>query len=466
MKLVHRDGSTLFLHTELTKEILLELTSGNNLDQTIESINKDFSEGLKALLLEQKEMNGYSRYTSLCNTFLNPGNRNFLQNYNGQITAPMLDELAALGINRVVHGHSNHTGGQVYMFKNKIQIANVDFGTGLPGVDENLRSVAYLDRQDGLHLGRESAEELEEFNPVMEKLCRVMQQVFQTDKLDFYDIARQISENFMIFSEADIEKVFSERLIMFLWELKAGINSGNKKILLAPKSDQIMEMINFYYEFLFYLFDEKITLEQFFQEISDYGVDLMGIRKEWLKRHPEGGYELPLGQEKQALAEAAGQITEIAPEESSKLEVLTREQAEKMDFAELERRAMDNIGRLTGASYAQKSLLLGLLERLNLQSNTRYRNYIKLINQFPDAIEFLFTFKFQGAELLPAGKKLKKLSPAPSHLDKADLITVLGQPAALQSISEMLRKGDLDALKSVLASAKSVLALIKLLGKV
>jgi hypothetical protein len=359
------------------------------------------------MLIEQKEMSGYPRFTELCSIFLHPGNRRFKNEFSDPLNASQLEELAAFGITRVFHGHTNDSGGETYKYKDLIEFVNVDYGTGLPGEDPDLRSTAYLDRENKLHLGRAESEQIGQYNLMARELNYWLGEIFANYNLDFEPMTKPLMGLLQLKTSEDLDDVLfkNTKLQSFLQILATSAYLPGKECL-QPRIDQIYEMINFYYDFLH---ADSRPLIEMIEEMESYKIGLMDIPEEWQKRHTAA----PAATSPVSVVQPAPTTTTLTPPAASTpappaaqptavtkphapLIILSKDQADQTDFEELEKTALENLGDLLGADAYTTSMIVHFLSELKLTDNKRYRSFIKLINQYPDVLGFLFTLKYAG----------------------------------------------------------------------
>ena len=125
MRLVEQIDDTLFLHTELTDDILKMLEDkGNTVGESVDSINAVYQEGLRHLLLGEGTMP--EDWDSINRTFTKSDNRYF---------KPRPNQLAWLknnGVNYVVHGHTKLEVGQhVTKTGDGVTIIGIDHHAGI-----------------------------------------------------------------------------------------------------------------------------------------------------------------------------------------------------------------------------------------------------------------------------------------------------------------------------------------------
>lgn len=137
MKLIEQIDDALYLHTELTPEIVTMLESGNSIGETIDRVNKIYRQGLRYLLLGEGTMP--NEYDTLVNTFLNTENRGYLYAVKPD-KPPMyrngaLHKLNSMGINFVIHGHTDLSGR--VEIRDGIKIISVDNSYGKRGNYQN-----------------------------------------------------------------------------------------------------------------------------------------------------------------------------------------------------------------------------------------------------------------------------------------------------------------------------------------
>ncbi|MBU1953870.1 metallophosphoesterase, partial [Patescibacteria group bacterium] len=127
MKLVDYIGDSLFIHTELTPEILATLSdNGSTVGQSIDSINARYQQGLRFLLLGEGSMP--ADFHQLSDIFTYTDNRSFNANLGD------LQWLNDHGVNHVIYGHSHKKIGQnVNMTPDGVMLIGVDHSAGKRG---------------------------------------------------------------------------------------------------------------------------------------------------------------------------------------------------------------------------------------------------------------------------------------------------------------------------------------------
>lgn len=134
MKICHKVDDTLFLHTDLTSNMADMLLRNNPGD-----INKTYQSGLRSLLLGEGPMP--SGFEVINNTFLHTGNRDYLSPRQAAALK------ARLGINRVLHGHTDRGGAAQNI--GGLEISSVDVSAGKGGKHMDRRSIGVIGQQNG-----------------------------------------------------------------------------------------------------------------------------------------------------------------------------------------------------------------------------------------------------------------------------------------------------------------------------
>jgi hypothetical protein len=127
MKLAEYINDTIYMHTEMTPEILTALQSnGNTVGQSIDKINQTYQQGLRFTLLGEGSMP--PNFAEVSNTFTGTYNRDYVNKPGA------MKWLNDNGVNYVVHGHS-HTdvGSNVNPTTDGVTIIGVDHSAGKKG---------------------------------------------------------------------------------------------------------------------------------------------------------------------------------------------------------------------------------------------------------------------------------------------------------------------------------------------
>ena len=153
MKLIEQIDDALYLHTELTPEIVTMLESGNSIGETIDRVNAIYRQGLRYLLLGEGTMP--AEYGKIETAFLNTNNRGYLRpapelnQYQPKYKNGDLQKLNEMGISFVVHGH-NDVGPDI-LTRDGVQVKSVDNSYGKRGNYKGRFSIGRLERNGRLN---------------------------------------------------------------------------------------------------------------------------------------------------------------------------------------------------------------------------------------------------------------------------------------------------------------------------
>ncbi len=277
MKLVDWDGSNVIFHTEPTKGILFKLTTGNDLSRTIDEINSEFQNNLRALLLNPTEsMDEHPEFAMLSSLFCNPYNRDFKYSLTDPNATILLDKLYGLGARRIVHAHTPvvATDEREYSYVNgsvEIAICNVDYGYGHKGnFDSNVRSTAYLDRSLDMHMGKDEAEKIEKFNQQIAYIAGWFEVVIKENvnlnvNVDFAAVAKRVIEGLRLsFSDmTEVKSYFNNELRRFFELIMNNSLCGGDNEVDWSEKDDIFGLVALYKTAIGPVdgtFEEKITI--------------------------------------------------------------------------------------------------------------------------------------------------------------------------------------------------------------
>jgi hypothetical protein len=150
---VHDDS--LFCHTDPTTQMYkVFLGDGKRpINETAKVINSFYQDGLRAQLLEGKDvLDGFDwlRYT-----FLDTNNRDsFLADATSmQDRAERMEKIRNLGINAIVHGHSPYYPG-LLSYKDPLLIISTDMGAMRDAHSRNERSVLKIEKNGNINAGK------------------------------------------------------------------------------------------------------------------------------------------------------------------------------------------------------------------------------------------------------------------------------------------------------------------------
>jgi hypothetical protein len=158
-KLAEYIDDSLFLHTDPTPEMMsLILRNGKTIGEAVDNINRKYQQGLRFQLFGEGTMP--PDFQEIRNAFLFTNNRTSASGYKGQEVkinrqktfVPLdLKPLHAMGVNHILHGHTEGEG--VVVEKDGIKLSSVDLAAGKKGKNMDKRSIAKIDQQGYLDVG-------------------------------------------------------------------------------------------------------------------------------------------------------------------------------------------------------------------------------------------------------------------------------------------------------------------------
>ncbi|MDD3302714.1 MAG: peptidoglycan-binding protein [Candidatus Gracilibacteria bacterium] len=141
MKVAEKIDDTLFVHTDITDKMAnLIATMG------IDEINRIFQGGLRKVLLEGENFENISeKFSLIADTFLHTNNRDYMTHNSGAM-------LKQMGINNVIHGHSDRRGKSENI--GGVFIRSIDNSYGkVKGYQGSGPSTITIDRKGNLKAG-------------------------------------------------------------------------------------------------------------------------------------------------------------------------------------------------------------------------------------------------------------------------------------------------------------------------
>lgn len=468
MKVVILDQDTIIFHTEPTVEILAELTKSADLKKTVEQINDDFQKSLRVLLFGEGVMQA-GEFTRLCNVFAHPDNRDFPVKGNTPEGKANLAKLHDLGIDRIVHGHTTvHIEDAISKIDN-LELINVDLGAGRPDEkNPEIMSVAILDKESKVALGKKAALDLLPFDfekqAIVQKVDDWVDEVFPLDQ----DKSRNLAENLIniakIESKEAVETKLSEELKEFLAAMAILVLNKAKGKVLKPDIQEVVEMINFYNEWI--VTDKTSSLADKIKIIKSFDLtSSKALFDQWRNQKSKPAVLIPVINEKVTPdnigTETAQAVTEssIAPDLEIEEAPATLKPLNMMDSAELKQRAFsllpalldmeDNVGR--------KALIFSFLEKVELEAQKTFDLVVKNICQYPEVVEFIFTGRINGQKLFPKNKP-KPISSGEIkiHSNETNLIKFLLKTKNLEAARKYLESKNKTEITAELGKLKNL----------
>jgi hypothetical protein len=461
MKLVELDGDTLIIHTEPTNAILADLVDGDDLAGNIKRANETLQQSLRVLLGGTGLVPATGNFTLLMETFASADNRGFANAMGLPKNRENLNKLSAMGVKRIVHGHTPSNDAVRTYKAEQIEITNLDFGAGRPESVAGSLPVAVLGKRNQTAIGKDDVAKIESFdqnkqdtiNEVGEWLNLAMPLL--ENEHDVWAI--QIAETLNLKSPEEVKAKLTMEMAEFLQKMWNAVTDKPA----SPALSVLGKMINFYNEWIVV---DKRPLSEKLAEIAAMGVPFgQAIIDGWRQKY--GQKPQTTGEVLQATADAAANVvkeaSQPAPEEKAaeepkeaeqpkELTGITEEELAKLSSDELEKRALANISEVSGIrADAPQNMVKLVMDNAKLSAPKRYLNYINSLLLYPDVLALLFTFKYKGQKILKPGK-IKTIDFAVKMNDVASsqVAIVLGQPDVLAKIKDFLKdKNEADIAK-------------------
>lgn len=162
LQLVHRSGPLLFCHTPPTAAMFRELLECDSLNANISRVNQSFQKITHACLGKNKRYRWRPKryripFEELSEIFLATDNRVH------ELTESWASQLTKQGITHILYGHNNRDPAAkqkdpAAFHVNNVELVPVDYGY-LPVKElDHLRSIAVVDSDGRLHVGKDAVE--------------------------------------------------------------------------------------------------------------------------------------------------------------------------------------------------------------------------------------------------------------------------------------------------------------------
>lgn len=515
MKLLELDGDTIFIHTELTQEILEQLEGNESIEEIVDSINRLYQQGLRKLLLDEGEMPENFDFYKLKNIFLDTNNRTGGKPVEKQISRhpEKFEALRKKGVKRFVHGHTDISFTGIRKEIGGVEIINIDASAGKEGEKMNERSIFALYKDGEMKTGRavqlkplivekaeqklsEKEEEIEKMNIVKDWLVDIFP-ISDEKNLPESEVSLLIGAFDSLNSNALKEKLENRILKAVLQYFSTGslfsVKQMPERQRMKMEAAYIYQMITFHDEWLKPEITKGKQLEDLLNEIQGFNIPLFAMPHKWRDLHgtkQDANIGSPANQgSPNTQNESSNVITATSSEDKNKAASLEGFETlrnlpitGKFDFSKSptpdeKLLKSDDVDALFKEVYGKLPYLFGemrdeenkkLLEQLNQLKESADRKLLKLLKilyGYQREIRFLFTGELGGIRVLAlkqAGNNVQQPKVLPllkgSNLKGLEhIMNVSGKLLVLKGKFSELDGKDVSELKKSFNGEKGIL---------